>query len=525
MMKLLKRKMALALTALTLFGGMLPVAGAALSDFTQQRTYSGQFTDVAANVWYYDNVKTAYELGLVNGSSNTTYSPEDNITVAEVQTLVARIHATYHGNTIPAKSGAWYTPYIEYCMEHIDHEICGMAYMVDGGTMVADTPASRSYFAYLMYAAMPSSEYTVINTIADGSLPDVDDIVFMDANKRVYALYRAGILTGSDSQGTFHPDSNITRAEVAAIISRMIDPSQRVKNSSPYTYQIETVYNVANVREMLVDSSGTLYYTANNKIYANGEMVFNGTMPLSLQHKYDLLSYEDWFVQELATDAQHERVYALMYSWISDKDTMCIMAYDVKNQSVLGTYLTADGFYRRQPSDSDVSMQDSAVIDSSGALIYSNALKRWNFVTEPQNYIAGNVSSPETSWMHLGYSNGELMGLRTDLVRFNLNENTMERIPVEPTEDTAWRSITLISSDYDGKFYTLSKGGFGLLCIDPSKQTSELLVDSSEIQILDGLPLTSNVVANLPSIIAAGEDCWYLYYPSYGCIRKLSPVL
>lgn len=201
------------------------------------------------------------------------------------------------------------------------------------------------------------------------------------------------------------------------------------------------------------------------------------------------------------------------------------MAYDVKNQSVLGTYLTADGFYRRQPSDSDVSMQDSAVIDSSGALIYSNALKRWNFVTEPQNYIAGNASSPETSWMHLGYFNGELMGLRTDLVRFNLNENTMERIPVETTEDTAWRSVTLISSDYDGKFYTLSKGGFGLLCIDPSKQTSELLVDSSEIQILDGLPLTSNVVANLPSIIAAGEDCWYLFYPSYGCIRKLSPVL
>ena len=67
-------------------------------------------------------------------------------------------------------------------------------------------------------------------------------------------------------------------------------------------------------------------------------------------------------------------------------------------------------------------MQDSAVIDSSGALIYSNALKRWNFVTEPQNYIARNANSPETSWMHLGYSNGELMGLRTDLVRFNLNE-------------------------------------------------------------------------------------------------------
>ena len=79
-----------------------------------------------------------------------------------------------------------------------------------------------------MYAALPYSEYTQINTIANGSLPDVDDIVFMDADTRIYTLYRAGILTGSDAYGTFNPDTNITRAEVSAIISRMIDPSQRV---------------------------------------------------------------------------------------------------------------------------------------------------------------------------------------------------------------------------------------------------------------------------------------------------------
>lgn len=285
MMKMMKRKMALALTALTLFGGMLPVAGAALSDFTQQRTYAGQFTDVAANAWYYDNVKTAYELGLVNGSSNTTYSPEDNITVAEVQTLVARIHATYHGNTIPAKSGAWYTPYIEYCMEHIDREICSMAYMVDGGTKVADTPASRSYFAYLMYAAMPSSEYTAINTVANGSLPDVDDIVFMDANKRVYALYRAGILTGSDSQGTFHPDSNITRAEVAAIVARMIDPSQRktfVLQNEPSEPSLDNYvgqWYFVNTPDsgLSIEKIGNDYYLTLTVVQGTG-LRFNGTL-------------------------------------------------------------------------------------------------------------------------------------------------------------------------------------------------------------------------------------------------------
>lgn len=39
----------------------------------------------------------------------------------------------------------------------------------------------------------------------------------------IYTLYNAGILTGSDAYGTFHPDDGITRAEVAAIMARIID--------------------------------------------------------------------------------------------------------------------------------------------------------------------------------------------------------------------------------------------------------------------------------------------------------------
>jgi len=35
-------------------------------------------------------------------------------------------------------------------------------------------------------------------------------------------LYKAGVVAGSDSIGTFNPGANITRAEAAAIISRVI---------------------------------------------------------------------------------------------------------------------------------------------------------------------------------------------------------------------------------------------------------------------------------------------------------------
>lgn len=43
----------------------------------------------------------------------------------------------------------------------------------------------------------------------------------------IFTFYRAGILTGGDKKGTFYPNQSITRAEVATILSRMMDPNAR----------------------------------------------------------------------------------------------------------------------------------------------------------------------------------------------------------------------------------------------------------------------------------------------------------
>jgi len=43
----------------------------------------------------------------------------------------------------------------------------------------------------------------------------------------VYKLYNAGILEGNDAIGTFAPNTNIKRSEVAAIVNRMMHPENR----------------------------------------------------------------------------------------------------------------------------------------------------------------------------------------------------------------------------------------------------------------------------------------------------------
>ena len=66
--------------------------------------------------------------------------------------------------------------------------------------------------------------HAAINIIYGKAVPDVGNIACSSA---VYKLYRAGVLTGSDVKGTFHPTSFITRAEAAAIVDRMAESNDR----------------------------------------------------------------------------------------------------------------------------------------------------------------------------------------------------------------------------------------------------------------------------------------------------------
>lgn len=61
-----------------------------MENFKSSKTYTtGQFVDVSNSDWYAENVKMAYELSLVNGTSDTTFSPNSNLTIAEAITLAS----------------------------------------------------------------------------------------------------------------------------------------------------------------------------------------------------------------------------------------------------------------------------------------------------------------------------------------------------------------------------------------------------------------------------------------------------
>ena len=73
------------------------LATGASAAFEKVNTYSNNFTDVKESNWFYANVKSAYELGFMNGKTADTFDPNGNVTVAEGITMASRVHAINAG--------------------------------------------------------------------------------------------------------------------------------------------------------------------------------------------------------------------------------------------------------------------------------------------------------------------------------------------------------------------------------------------------------------------------------------------
>lgn len=182
--------------------------------------FQGQFEDVPANQWYTSSVADAFEFGLMKGDSATIFNPYGDVTIAEAVTMAARIHSIYTTGTENfVQGGKWYQVYLDYAYQN---GIIGLAYYNCDVTH----KATRAQFAKILANALPDVGLYAMNTVADNAIPDVKMTAAYSG--AVYKLYRAGVLTGGDVNGTFSPDTYITRAETSAVVSRIAESSDRV---------------------------------------------------------------------------------------------------------------------------------------------------------------------------------------------------------------------------------------------------------------------------------------------------------
>ena len=113
----------------------------------------------------------------------------------------------------------WYDSYVSYAVANGIIEKDYASYTA----AQMNTEISREEFVHIFHGA--ESTYKAINQVADDAIPDVKTGDAFAAE--IYDFYRAGILTGSDANGTFYPTASIKRSEVSAILIRMYDSSVR----------------------------------------------------------------------------------------------------------------------------------------------------------------------------------------------------------------------------------------------------------------------------------------------------------
>ncbi|MTR33033.1 hypothetical protein GMD62_11820 [Pseudoflavonifractor sp. BIOML-A14] len=193
----------LAVPALAAEGDLFPATGTmpSLIDLSPDGPAAGEWYD-------YESVKVCVEAGLLKGSGMCFY-PGNDITLAELATVAARIYEKTSGRSLPeeAEGDPWYGNGVRV-MEEL------------GLPLPADpvVPAARADFVAMLGAVLPDGMLSPINSIT--ALPDT-------GSADVLRFYNAGILTGTDDSGTFEGDKRLSRAEAAAMIARIVRPSLR----------------------------------------------------------------------------------------------------------------------------------------------------------------------------------------------------------------------------------------------------------------------------------------------------------
>ena len=201
------------------------------SRFTPQRAYEGEFSDVSEDGWYAPAVVSAYEYGLLNGRGEGRFAPQESITIAELLTIAARLRCIYQtgSDALPETesedSAPWYAPYVAYLKSEklLDNSFEGF-YLL---------PASRAQMAGIFAFALPEEWYEDINAalvtsgVASGEfIADVTEKT--PYRSEILLMYRRGLLSGMDEKGSFYPERSVSRAEIAALLTRVVEPEARL---------------------------------------------------------------------------------------------------------------------------------------------------------------------------------------------------------------------------------------------------------------------------------------------------------
>ena len=179
--------------------------------FMDDNTMLNFFVDVPADAYYYDAVLWAVKEGITNGTSATTFSPDDPCTRAQMVTFLWRAAGSpepvgVNNPFADVDADAYYAKAVQWAYEQ------GITGGTSATTFSPDETCTRAQMA------------TFLCRVADGE-PVSDTVIFDDIKadkyyaKAVQWAYEQKITVGT-SATTFSPDDPCTRAQMVTFLYR-----------------------------------------------------------------------------------------------------------------------------------------------------------------------------------------------------------------------------------------------------------------------------------------------------------------
>ena len=158
----------------------------------------------------YDAVADLIEQGVMNGTSETTFSPDLAVSRMSAVVIACMISQLKEEGAITLKAASgesWYRPYLEYAIEN--KILTGS--VGDYPWEEMKVPISRGEIARYLSRAVPKTDLKEINDIKRGQITDVPSN--HQYFSEIYTLCRAGVFSGSPD-GSFQPDAQDRKSVV-----------------------------------------------------------------------------------------------------------------------------------------------------------------------------------------------------------------------------------------------------------------------------------------------------------------------
>jgi hypothetical protein len=176
-----------------------------------------EFTDVTEKDWFYEELNSVVEKGIVDGYPDGSFKPGNSLKFEE---FVKMVVVAVSDEDIGVSDGLlWYKNYINAALENdyiTELMLLNIGRNIDRKTMteilyriVVDTEGVESYSEYeIKFLASKLSDLTVKDT-------------------KTLTIAGMGIICGYPD-GTFKPGNSLTRAETVTVICRLIDKGMRL---------------------------------------------------------------------------------------------------------------------------------------------------------------------------------------------------------------------------------------------------------------------------------------------------------